>query len=1254
MQPAYSVEFAPKSVWVIDRQRDAAAIVARIAGSHGRYLFLHGPDEAGKTALLSWWVMPTLATHFPVYYGACTTELPTHVEAISDQRKVPLKETLATNGIVFLDDFDCFFSQSTVSQRQDLVNLLRGDVRAKTVFVSSDEHLGGLLSLRHELPELFENRIEIDALLLEESISRLTPPEGMKRCHPSPEFIQALEEDLASLHLAGNNLSPCVLTVLAAEIHERLYLTPGGTLEFSHYQQAGGIRSLLDSYASKILNSVPEAVATPRVARMVLERFGCGTEGNVEDLPALAARIESEPDTCKKALAWLKGESGLLKPSCDGNLQLIPPPLQTVLDEQVGLRRRAAKPALQIVQNGVRSWDELSTLLPASRFEEVHRYRIDLVLTKEQTIFLAESALCCARSGDTTPVQYWLGRVADPDEELGILLRALASKDAEVRRNAIALLSGRGDAEIQAELYRAALEDPDAVVRSEARSALSRLDSIDAIWNPVAQEARDPGSPYRIPAIQALSVFRTPASAELLSQLVLQSGTNEDVRVAAAQSLSAIGTPEAVRALVKIALRDDDESDRQRAATELAKLNSSELAGCALEYLRAEEDKAHAILPKLRLLKTPAILLRYAAAALTGLVALVFPPILSFSLRWYATGAVLTVAWLAGFLGLWLINNDAAFLTVLVAMIGVSFIAHILPAGFLMRRRAKEQISARSFEGALGEYLFILVSFGSFFTLHGILHFLVQTWRKGRLLLGLQILGMLCIAFFFVARETYSMIIVSWVAWLYLAVGIALWLTTWTSDAFGVGERLLRPAAVLVRERQNKLWRVLLGNNFVAKAALSAAESSDNKERLWSRALVYRFVTNVPESLWIEQIRTRGSAAPAWCFYGLRQAKFPGGRRDLEDLWSSADDRLKSRLVNVLASNPNDVSGQCSKTFFRELGWLDRMKYSFARFRLRLQVMPTSVWLCAFLLLPIIVGLALEAVYVAQDSSRLLVRIIASPQAISKQPSLVTATAAYLLQAHPKRMKSALAALREIVRRPGQDRLEAIEVLTLHAGEFEHPEVAEQSRTVLAEILPDITRMLAQDSASSSSPAVRMQTQRQLIGALRAVNDDNAAIALRDIVLKSSKPVSGDRVGSAPLGAIDEPVNRDLCSEAIRALAGMPLASAGEALHTIKNKAGTVGVRKEADAEYKRMTTRLVDALKTDLGDGSLQKVIADGGRIQRFLGETDQQNRGKAFCISSAGKSPACRKRFGYERGAAPWKRGGQQTESPSEVRMD
>ena len=199
-----------------------------------------------------------------------------------------------------------------------------------------------------------------------------------------------------------------------------------------------------------------------------------------------------------------------------------------MLDEQLSLRRRAARPALQIVQNGVRSWDELGALLPASRFEEVHRYRIDLVLTKEQTIFLAESALCCARSGDTAPVQYWLRRVADPDEELGILLRALASKDAEVRRNAIALLSGRGDAEIQAELYRAALEDPDAVVRSEARSALSRLDSIDAIWNPVAQEARDPGSPYRIPAIQALSVFRTSASAELLSQLVLQSESTQE------------------------------------------------------------------------------------------------------------------------------------------------------------------------------------------------------------------------------------------------------------------------------------------------------------------------------------------------------------------------------------------------------------------------------------------------------------------------------------------------------------------------------------------------------------------------------------------------------------------------------------------------------------------------------------------------------------------------------------------------------
>ena len=43
--------------------------------------------------------------------------------------------------------------------------------------------------------------------------------------------------------------------------------------------------------------------------------------------PALAARIESEPDTCNKAFAWLKEESGLLKSSCDGNLQLIPPPL---------------------------------------------------------------------------------------------------------------------------------------------------------------------------------------------------------------------------------------------------------------------------------------------------------------------------------------------------------------------------------------------------------------------------------------------------------------------------------------------------------------------------------------------------------------------------------------------------------------------------------------------------------------------------------------------------------------------------------------------------------------------------------------------------------------------------------------------------------------------------------------------------------------------------------------------------------------
>ena len=251
-----------------------------------------------------------------------------------------------------------------------------------------------------------------------------------------------------------------------------------------------------------------------------------------------------------------------------------PPQVAAIVEEDRELRQLQNDRALRIIEEGLRSRQQLGTFLPPARFDEIHRQRHHLVVDDEMVRFPRPVRVARRHPG------YRRGGVlASPrqvsDDGMDTLLTAAFDTAPDVRERVATLLgaypnrsSATGSASSRSAIRR----------RRYARRRSTSLGRMadDELFEQLLQEVRKPNGPYRQQAIEALRVSRGPSR----DGASVDRTRAEDRRCVAQGSggvLAALNTGESVDVLVDIALNDSDWDDREAAATALGSASTEAL-----------------------------------------------------------------------------------------------------------------------------------------------------------------------------------------------------------------------------------------------------------------------------------------------------------------------------------------------------------------------------------------------------------------------------------------------------------------------------------------------------------------------------------------------------------------------------------------------------------------------------------------------------------------------------------------------------
>jgi hypothetical protein len=122
--------------------------------------------------------------------------------------------------------------------------------------------------------------------------------------------------------------------------------------------------------------------------------------------------------------------------SDDDTFECSPQQLAVVVLEAGEGRRLTVERVRRIVDEGVRSWEQLGSRLSLARFTEAHRARRFLLLDDASERFLLVCALRYDATDSAGPAAYWLRRINDRVDAMDILLSAIFDDDARVRSRA--------------------------------------------------------------------------------------------------------------------------------------------------------------------------------------------------------------------------------------------------------------------------------------------------------------------------------------------------------------------------------------------------------------------------------------------------------------------------------------------------------------------------------------------------------------------------------------------------------------------------------------------------------------------------------------------------------------------------------------------------------------------------------------------------------------------------------------------------
>lgn len=903
---------------LINRTAEAERLAGLITQSASRFVVLYGQPASGKTTLVKHWLVPALQAvpsvgRDHVFYAPCTTAVPDVVEGQAGP--VRLDDIATSRAIVILDEFDQILDAPRDERRRELDRLFerlhRRDCLVVIVAVVSERQLTSVYALTSYEPAIASAVEPIGAVSVSEGLQRLCIQQrAARRISYSADALAAIEADAKA-----RDLDPTFdfVKLIHARFAALVDSDAAREIGIQDYAAVGKLEGILREHVEQRIDAVEAAQpGVAAIARAILVRvLEAQARGASVDVGDIGPRFGVATADAERVLASLVDE-GLLVATGNGQYQFQPPQAAAIVETDRAARDADNERVRRMVVEGLRSWQQLGTLLPPARFVEIHRQRRSLTLDDASTRFLLQCALRQEQPELSAAPAYWLGRVASGDDGMDVLLSALFDASPTVRSRAATLLARYADPLVRDRLCVLALSDPAAEVRTVAIDSLASMTS-DELLATLRHEAENPRSTNREQAIEALRLFPRPEVTALLQSLVNDRATPAAIRERAIAVLAAIATRESVDALVAVALEDPDHDDRRAAASALATTPTDDLNRHLLSRLGWRR-------PILRIV---------------GMI-------LVLSIVLYA--GVIIVAVAAAF-------ASAAMGGDVVGRALFGLIALTVVTGLLLIAVEEDRIRRRSFAGVLSILLFIVSSLTYAVVLHGLSHLMVRRTRRAVALFGLEMAGLAC--YFVVAAAAESITGLEFLATIYRAIGVVLFGASYLYDVLRIALDLFVMRGAMSREaRRSAIYDEIFANPIMTTTVIADLGGSDAKAARRSRRLVRRFGDRMSPAALVEQVSSEGPAR-RYVVSALARAKDDPTVARLASMWTTATASAKRAIASSLARSPTAAAVQALSRLAADGGaWL-RVRAWIAKLQFSLDVWPRPAQAAIVLVLPV-------------------------------------------------------------------------------------------------------------------------------------------------------------------------------------------------------------------------------------------------------------------------------------------------------------
>jgi len=248
--------------------------------------------------------------------------------------------------------------------------------------VVSEQHLTSMYALSSYDPDIVNAVCEIKPVGLADGLEQLSAEDPTNRVAYSPQVLQRLRDESQEFERRGIDVTFDLLRLLRDRFSRAARESGVSHIDLPQYEKIGGLLGVVREHVNGRLDALE--TVQPRsdaLARAILDRvLAAQSRGGSADFDEIAARFEVSNDVVRAVVDQLSRPDGLLLETAPGKYQFQPPQVAAIIEEDAGLRQLQNERALRIIEEGLRSRQQLGTFLPPVRFAEIHRQRHHLVV----------------------------------------------------------------------------------------------------------------------------------------------------------------------------------------------------------------------------------------------------------------------------------------------------------------------------------------------------------------------------------------------------------------------------------------------------------------------------------------------------------------------------------------------------------------------------------------------------------------------------------------------------------------------------------------------------------------------------------------------------------------------------------------------------------------------------------------------------------------------------------------------------------